>query len=83
MTVPFVRIEPAPAERSLTTYRNDPEPALVDLLGDPTLHTLMARDGVDRASLECLLALTQQRLGLRLPPPPRPAFEAAQFAECG
>ena len=64
------------------TRRDDPEPALDDLLNDGTLRTLMARDGVDRAALETLIGETRRRLGLGSGWPGGAAFEASLFAEC-
>lgn len=83
MTVPFTPIDPERRHRGFGTDRDDPEPRLSDMLGDPTLHALMARDGIDRSSLERLIAVTRRRL--RLPPSPAPAkvFESALLAECG
>lgn len=78
MSVPFIH----PDHRGFSTDRDDPEPPLADLLGDPTLHTLMARDGVDRPSLERLLAATQRRLSLQPAPTAAPGVEATLFAEC-
>lgn len=58
------------------------EPRLSDMLSDPTLHALMARDGVDRTTLERLVAATRQRLALPVPLSTPEAFEAVLFAEC-
>ena len=79
MTVSFIRPDPERSHRSFATDRDDPEPPLANLLSDPTLHILMARDGVDRAYLERLVMATRRRLQLT----PIRAFEAALFAECG
>jgi len=83
MTVHFPSFEPSLPHREFATKRDDPEPSLSELLNDPTLHALMSRDGVDRASLERLIGMTRQRL--RLEPGGTGAatiFEAALFAEC-
>ena len=45
--------------------RCDGEPALADLLDDPVLHVLMARDHVDRADLQALIQVAQQHLAVR------------------
>jgi hypothetical protein len=69
------------SHRSFATYRRDAEPDLNELLNDPTLITLMARDGVDRHSLERLIRSTRSRLGL-VHPSAASLFEASLFAEC-
>lgn len=38
------------------------EPALADLLDDPVLHAMMARDGVEREALATLIGEVQLRL---------------------
>jgi len=83
MTVPFDRPDPEEHHRALSTYRDDPEPPLAELLGDPTLHTLMARDGINRADLERLVAATRRRLRLQPRLPRQAIFESTLFAECG
>ncbi len=67
------------------TIRNDCEPSLYELLGDPVIHAVMRRDGIDRAALIDVIDGARARLGL-------PAvvddeslpfqFEASVFAEC-
>lgn len=83
MTVPFTPPRQGKLHRDYSTFREDLEPALNELLDDPTLRTLMARDGVERAALERLIAATQGRLrsqGRSLPA--SASFEASLFAEC-
>ena len=64
------------------TRRHDgAEPALDELLNDATLQALMARDGVDRQSLETLIGETRRKLGFGRWTEAA-AFEAALFAEC-
>jgi hypothetical protein len=53
------------------------EPRLDELLNDPTLHLLLARDGVSAEELRILIERTRQRLGL-VATRPRPT--ARQFA---
>lgn len=65
------------------TRRDDPEPALDDLLNDGTLQVLMARDGVERPHLEALIGRTRRKLGLGHGATTGGAFEASLFAECG
>jgi hypothetical protein len=48
------------------------EPTLSELLDDPLIRTLMRSDGVDRASLESLMARTAAALARR-----------SGFAACG
>ena len=55
------------SHRSPRTHVHDPEPRLRDMLDDPTLQTLMARDGIERPALEALIAATRRRLGLDEP----------------
>jgi hypothetical protein len=45
------------------------EPPLSELLDDPVLHMLMARDHVERAELEDVIAYAQRRLGITKVPP--------------
>lgn len=56
-----------PSDRAFRTRRDDREPAVEELLDDPVLHAVMARDGIDRATLEAVIADARRRLG----PPPR------------
>ncbi len=60
-------LSPRPHRRyshaSLDTHLRDPEPRVEELLDDPVLHALMARDGVSRAELERLIARVRRRLG--------------------
>lgn len=66
--------------RALRTRREDPEPVLEELLDDPVLHAVMARDGIDRATLEAVIADARRRLGSgRHHPAPT---EQAVPAEC-
>lgn len=65
---------------------DDPEPRLDELLDDPVLQALMARDGVDRAELLDVVAEARRRLGIntaRRAPRGRSDFEATLLAECG
>ena len=48
------------------------EPPLKDLLDDPVMRAMMARDGVERAALDDLIGEVQERLE-------RPAVEARQL----
>lgn len=83
MTVRFIPVDLLEPHRAFATRRDDPEPSLSDLFNDPTLQTLMARDGVERSSLERLVQATRGRL--RLPQPAALAtelFEVSLFAEC-
>lgn len=73
--------DPDSPYRAPHAHRDDPEPALEELLDDPVLHAVMARDGVDRATLEAVIADARRRLG----PPPRPpvgVLERTLLAEC-
>ena len=45
------------------THIGDPEPRIEELLGDPIVHALMARDRVSRPALEKLIAEVRRRLG--------------------
>ena len=65
------------AQRFIDDHR---EPLLDELLDDPIVQAVMARDGVDRPTLERLIRRTQRRLGF---PAPSALFEAELFAECG
>lgn len=58
-----------PSSRATRSPSLEREPDLAELLHDPVLHALMARDGVDRATLEGVIADARQKLGLaeRLP----------------
>jgi hypothetical protein len=53
------------------------EPRLDELLNDPILHMLLARDGISAEELRMLIERTRQRLGL-VAARPRPT--ARQFA---
>jgi hypothetical protein len=55
------------------------EPRLDELLNDPMLHMLLARDGISADELHMLIERTRQRLGL-VATRPRPT--ARQFASC-
>jgi hypothetical protein len=70
----------ASRDRALWTRRDDPEPSLAELLDDPALHALMARDGIDRPTLEAVIADAQRKLGLG--DARRSTLEATLFAEC-
>lgn len=67
-------------DRALRTRREDPEPALEELLDDPVLHAVMARDGIDRATLEAVIADARRRLGPGRRHPT--TAEKAVLAEC-
>jgi hypothetical protein len=45
-------------------HRDDPEPAIGDLLDDPITHAVMRRDGVTRQTLVQTLEIARLRLGL-------------------
>lgn len=83
MTVPR-SLTDASVHRRRRTFRDDPEPALADLLGDSTLQALMRRDGIAPAQLETLIREIRSKLRLgRAPAWSSPeAFEASLFAEC-
>jgi hypothetical protein len=70
----------ASRDRAPWTRRDDPEPSLDELLDDPALHALMARDGVDRPTLEAVIADARRKLGLGGSRPS--TLEATLFAEC-
>jgi hypothetical protein len=53
------------------------EPRLDELLNDPTLHLLCARDGVSADELRILIERTRLRLGLGAAPAQRPARQFA------
>jgi hypothetical protein len=53
------------------------EPRLDELLNDPMLHVLLARDGISADELRILIERTRQRLGLVAT---RPWPAARQFA---
>jgi len=55
------------SHRGFRTHVHDPEPRLSELLDDPILQALMARDGVDRPALEALIGAARRRLGLDEP----------------
>ncbi len=55
------------SHHGLRTHVHDPEPRLSDLLDDPVLQALMARDGVGRPALEALIDAARRRLGLDEP----------------
>ena len=83
MTVEFTPPWRGESHRDYSTSREDMEPTLKELLDDPTLRTLMARDGVKRAALERLIRSMQGRLrrqGRSLSA--SASFEASLFAEC-
>ena len=64
---------------------DDPEPTIRELLDDPVLQILLARDGVTRAELLDVVDRARARLGLGAPAEPASAaaaFEATLFAEC-
>jgi hypothetical protein len=72
---------PEPSYRAFCTRREDPEPKLEELLDDPVLHAVMARDGIDRATLEAVIADARRRLGPRRRPGPGPVAQTLT-AEC-
>lgn len=63
---------------------DDPEPSIAELLDDPVLQILMARDGVRRGELLDIVDAARARLGIdtAMPAARRSAFEATLFAEC-
>lgn len=74
-----------PSGRRPQTRADDPEPSLSDLLGDPVLHAVMARDGVGCADLVGAIDAARARLGLgpwQEAPCGPAAFAATLFAEC-
>jgi hypothetical protein len=80
MTV-LLRKQPAwRVNRAYGTRRDDPEPRLDEILDDPILQLLMARDGVDRRSLGRIVHGARRRLGLEGPSPA--VADAILFAEC-
>lgn len=66
------------SHRAACTRRDDPEPRVEELLNDPVLLLLMARDGIDRATLERALEDARQRLAQQA----ATLFEAILYAEC-
>ncbi len=67
MTVLARRPQRHHSHHGFRTHVHDPEPRLSELLDDPVLQALMARDGIERPALEALIATTRRRLGLDEP----------------
>ncbi|MBB4284876.1 hypothetical protein [Roseospira goensis] len=51
------------ARHDVETFAGNAEPALVDVLNEPIVHTMMRRDGVAMASLQSLLHDAERLLG--------------------
>ncbi len=62
--------------------RDAGEPSLAELLDDPVLQILMARDNVGRAELEELIANARRRLAFGTPQLYRPEIADILFADC-
>jgi hypothetical protein len=73
------------SRRNPKVRADDPEPSIGELLDDPILQILMARDGVRRGELLDIVDAARARLGIGMATPAarRSAFEATLFAECG
>jgi hypothetical protein len=56
-----------PYDRNPRVRRDDPEPTIRDLLADPVLQALMARDRVGRAELLDIVDVARMRLGIAEP----------------
>ncbi|MBI3710541.1 MAG: hypothetical protein HY246_23090 [Proteobacteria bacterium] len=63
-----LRSDRSDPRRNPRTHDDDREPSLAELLDDPILQTLMARDGVDRVTLERVIDDARRRLGLTAKP---------------
>lgn len=72
------RPRPPTPDHAARPQRDDPEPRLSDLLDDPVLHILMARDGIDRDTLDAVIDDARRKLGYGGPSP----FELTLLAEC-
>jgi len=68
----------AHASLAARARRDDPEPHLDELLDDPVLLLLMARDGVDRAALDRTIAGARHHLIGQS----KALFDAIIYAEC-
>jgi hypothetical protein len=55
---------PSLKARSRPSRPDDAEPSLSDLIADPVLHAVMARDGIDCAELVSAIDAGRARLGL-------------------
>jgi hypothetical protein len=75
------RIALSRSRRNPKVRADDPEPSLDELLDDPVLQLLMARDGVARADLLEVIDDARSRLGIAAPTPAL-LFERTLFAEC-
>jgi hypothetical protein len=74
------RIPPQASRRNPKVRADDPEPSIAELLDDPVLQLLMARDGVGRADILGVVDAARLRLGV---PGDAVLFERTLFAECG
>jgi len=48
--------------RSSSTFADLREPTLAELYGDPVLHAMLRRDGIDLSALKAMVANAQKRL---------------------
>jgi hypothetical protein len=69
------------SRRNPKVRADDPEPSLAELLDDPVLQLLMARDGINRADLLDVIDTARARLGVTHETP-HFLFEKTLFAEC-
>lgn len=69
------------SRRNPKVRADDPEPSIDELLDDPLLQLLMARDGVARADLLDVIGAARLRLGV-VGETPAVLFERTLFAEC-
>jgi hypothetical protein len=71
-----------PLDRNPRVRCDDPEPSIRDLLADPVLQLLMARDRVECAQLLQIVKGARARLGV-LAHPQQAVAEEMLCAECG
>lgn len=51
-----------PPYRSASSFSDQREPTLAELYGDPILHAMLRRDGIDLSALKAVVANAQKRL---------------------
>ncbi|WP_148207487.1 hypothetical protein [Paramagnetospirillum magneticum] len=62
MSHPWIKFVPSrPLPAHLPTFGGH-EPLLEEVLRDPIIHRLMARDGIEMSAMEALILITQRRL---------------------
>lgn len=71
-----------PFDRNPRVRRDDPEPSIRELLADPVLQLLMARDRVECGQLLKIVKDARSRLGV-LVQPQQAVAEDMLCAECG